>query len=667
MVNLNAPLTSLPGIGSIFGRKFEKLGVTSIENLFYHVPTRYLDYSQVTKISKLKIGETITIHAKVISIANIISRKGLRMQIGSVEDDTGKVQVLWFNQTYLVRTLFPGKLVSLSGKVSFFNKKICLSSPDFEILEGVDAPTLHTGRLVPIYPETSGLSSKWIRRTILNVIKYPKVNLNDLLPKEILTAKKLVGLKESFQMVHFPENLKEAERGRERLAFNELLFTHLKSLYRKSDWQKNKSQFALKVDTKKVNEFVKSLPFTLTASQKKAIDEILSDLKRNIPMNRLLEGDVGSGKTVVAAIGAYVSYLNGFQTVIMAPTQILAEQHYKTIKKLFPKLKIALVTASRFLIPDSSNIFIGTHALLHSKIDFTNVAFVVIDEQHRFGVEQRTHLVKKSKSPHVLTMTATPIPRTIALTTYGDLDLSVLTDMPKGRLKITTWVVPEKKRSDAYKWINSQITDHYSQCFIVCPLIEESEVETMEGVKAVTQEFESLKKVFGKLKLGLLHGRMKAKEKTQVLNGFRTGKIDILVTTLVVEVGIDIPNATIMVIEAAERFGLAALHQLRGRVGRSDKKSYCLLFTNIGGGNPFRRLKSMEKMHSGFELSELDLKMRGPGEIFGTTQSGFPEFKVASWSNYELIKETRELAEDVIKNPKTYPKLIQNLSQAIHT
>jgi len=352
----------------------------------------------------------------------------------------------------------------------------------------------------------------------------------------------------------------------------------------------------------------------------------------------------------------------------MAPTQILANQHYQTLKTLFEKfnIRISLLTSDVKKVElGRSDVFVGTHSLIHSKVNFDKVAFVVIDEQHRFGVEQRQHLVKKSGTPHVLTMTATPIPRTIALTTYGDLDLSVLTEMPKGRQKITTWVVPETKREKAYDWINKEIATNHSQCFIVCPLIEDSAFETMADVKSVTTEFLKLKTVFSNLKLGLLHGRLKPKEKEQVLNDFRSGKTDILVSTPVVEVGLDIPNATMMLIEAAERFGLAQLHQLRGRVGRGEKRSYCLLFSNFHSGTAYTRLKAMEKAHSGFELAELDLKLRGPGEIFGTAQSGFDELKIASWNNIELIKETKEVATDVVKNPKKYPILTSNLHEAL--
>lgn len=644
-------------------KKFEKLGITTVQDLFYHVPTRYLDYSLVTTINKLRAGEIATIHAEIVSIKNIFSKRGLKMQIGSVEDSTGKLMVVWFNQPFLTRMLYPGKKVSLSGKVGFFNRKLCLSSPDYEMLEEEDSETLHTGRFVPIYAETSGLSSKWIRRTMLNTYNLLSKDLEDFLPPEILAKTKLVSLTESLREVHFPKNLEEAEEGRKRLAFNELLNLQLKSEMRKIKWDENTVGNKLVVNKSEVNKFIESLPFKLTDSQTKATNEILKDMSGGIPMNRLLEGDVGSGKTVVAAIGAFAAVLNGYQTLIMAPTQILAQQHYDTFKKLLSpfNIRISLTTSSvKKSDLGRNDIFIGTHSLIKSDIVLDKVAFVVIDEQHRFGVEQRRHLVKRTGTPHVLTMTATPIPRTVALTTYGDLDLSVLSELPTGRQKVTTWVVPEKKRKGAYDWIATQIKKEGSQAFIVCPLIEDSETETLADVKSVTSEFDKLKKIFPKLKLGLLHGRLKSKEKDEILNKFREGKLDILVTTPVVEVGIDIPNATIMVIEAAERFGLAGLHQLRGRVGRGDKKSFCLLFSNFHSGHAFTRLKAMEKSHSGFELAELDLKMRGPGEIFGTAQSGFPELKIASWNNYELIKDTKELAKEIVKNPKKYPKVRLN-------
>ena len=667
-MDLNTPVSDLPGIGPFFAKKFEKLGVHTVENLFYHVPSRYLDYSLVTTINKLHPDETATIHAKIVSITNVFSKRGIRMQIGSVEDVTGKLMVVWFNQPFLVRTLYPGRLVSLSGKIGFFNRKLCLNSPDYEILETEEKETFHTGRFVPIYQETAGLSSKWIRTKIRDA--FANISIEEYLPKELLQRTVLVSMRDAVKMVHFPKDLKEVEEGRKRLAFNELLNLQLKSELRKLNWSKTKVKNKLTVNRSDVKKFIDSLSFKLTDSQETVINELLSDLNRSIPMNRLLEGDVGSGKTVVAAVGAFASFLNGYQTLIMAPTQILAAQHYETLKKMFDKfnIRISLITSDVKKIElGRSDIFVGTHSLIKSKIDFdteggySKIGFIVIDEQHRFGVAQRELLVKKSGTPHVLTMTATPIPRTIALTTYGDLDLSILNDMPKGRQKITTWVVPEAKREGACEWIESRILNLGTQAFWVCPLIEESESETMKDIKNVTSEYNNLRSKIKNLKFGLLHGRLKQTEKEKVLNDFRERKIDILVTTPVVEVGIDIPNATIMVIEAAERFGLAQLHQLRGRVGRGDKQSYCLLFSNFHSGVAYSRLQAMEKTHSGFELAELDLKLRGPGEIFGTAQSGFPELKVARWADVELIKIAKETAVDVVKNPKKYPKLVPQL------
>lgn len=676
-MNLDSPITELPNVGPIFAKKFQKLGVNTIENLFYHAPAHYLDYSLVTTINKLRANEVVTIHAKIVSITNISSKRGIRMQIGSVEDTTGKVMVVWFNQQFLTRTLYPGRLVSLSGKVSFFNRKLCLSSPDYELIESEDSQTVHTGHLIPVYPETFGLSSKWIRRIVLTahrLLTTGSTGTEEFIPKSILTRRELVSLEEAFEKLHFPKTLEDVEVARKRLAFNEMLFLQLKSMKRKISWKKNKVTKKLSVIDSSMNRFVESLPFKLTNSQLKAIKEILNDMSKDTPMNRLLEGDVGSGKTVVAAIGAFVSFTNGYQSIFMAPTQILAEQHFKTLKNIFDpfNIKVSLITSSVENIEKGrTDIYVGTHSLIHSKIDLKQVSYVVIDEQHRFGVEQRTHLVQKvglpdgsQGIPHVLTMTATPIPRTIALTTYGDLELSVLTEVPVGRQKIKTWFVPDTKRKGAYEWVEKKVMSDKSQVFVVCPLIEESDKETMEGVKAASAEFSNLKSQFPKLKLGLLHGRMKATEKNKTLDDFRNGKTSILVATPVVEVGIDIPNATIMVVEAAERFGLAQLHQLRGRVGRGNKKSYCLLFSNIKYS---KRLRAMEKMHSGFELAELDLKLRGPGEIFGTAQSGFAELKIANWSDVRLIKKTKEVAEDVFKNPTKYPILSSRLTKLAET
>ena len=677
-MDLQSPVTALPMVGPAYGRRLEKLGIKIINDLLHHIPHKYLDLSLTSPISRVQPGEMLTIRGEITSMKNQYTRSGMKIQIAEVRDSTGQITVVWFNQPYLIKNLYEGVRVALAGKVDWYGRKKAFISPEWEKIT-MGQKGIHTGGIIPVYPETAGISSKWLRRRIHDAYNLVKLQLSEFLPRETLKVNSLLNFDDAISKVHFPKNTSKTGVGLKRLAFNELLFLQMQSLKRKRQWQKNKVAAKLKVDSTSMNQFIEVLPFKLTASQEKAIGEILVDLKRDYPMNRLLEGDVGSGKTVVAATGAFLSFTNGYQTVFMVPTQILAQQHYETLKKLLQsfsgkaesgfarKVHISLVT-SQTKVKDigRTDIFIGTHALIHNKVGFDQVALVVIDEQHRFGVEQRAHLTKivggKKSAPHVLTMTATPIPRTIALTFYGDLDLSTLNEIPAGRQKITTWIVPPEKREGAYQWIKSQITSTKSQIFVVCPLIEESDKETLAAVKAATGHYEDLKKVFKDLNIGLLHGRMKVKEKNKVLGNFRSRRIDILVATPVVEVGIDVPNATIMVIEASERFGLAQLHQLRGRVGRGEKKSYCLLFSESKSPKAFSRLSAMTKTISGFELAEMDLRLRGPGEIFGVAQHGFPELKIAKWTDIELIKKARQVATCAFDNPTNFPDLFKKLS-----
>ena len=635
-------------VGPSYMRRLEKLGIIRLKDLLYHVPHRYLDFTVGSPISLAQPGEVLALKGKVVSFKNQYTRSGRKIQIGEVEDKSGKITVVWFNQPYLIRILYEGVEVSLAGKVGWFVRKKALVSPEYEVVKK-GKEKIHTSGLIPVYPETSGLSSKWLRGRIRESLT--SVNISEYLPENILKKEGLMPLAEAIKAVHSPLTLEKAEEGRQRLAFDELFFLQLASLSRKKAWQKNKAAHKLLVEGSQLQKFIGSLPFSLTASQKQAVEEILGDLKKDFPMNRLLEGDVGSGKTVVAAIAAFISFLNGYQSVVMAPTQILASQHYSTLKELFApyEVRVSLITGGAVEKDlGRTDIFVGTHALIHKKTNFENVGFVAIDEQQRFGVEQREHLLKKGKgrgvSPHALTMTATPIPRTVALTIYGDMDLSVLTELPPGRKEIKTWVVPPVKRAKALAWVEKEIVKQKSQAFIICPLIEESEKETMQSVKAVTREYQELNKLFPKLKLGLMHGRLKATEKDKVMSRFKQAKVDILVATPVVEVGIDIPNATLMLIEGAERFGLSQLHQLRGRVGRGEKESYCLIFGESSSAKVLARLKAMEKGMSGFELAELDLKLRGPGEIFGTRQHGFPELKIASWQDIALIGKAKRVA-----------------------
>jgi len=665
-MDFNTPVSEVYMIGPTYARRLKKLGIETVGDLLYYFPFRYIDYSLISPIKLAQPGETITVKGKIISLKNEYTSKGKKIQKGRVADSSGTIEVIWFNQPFLVKVLKPQTIVSLSGKVDFWLKKPALISPEYEIIKSQSQ--IHTGRLVPVYHETYGISSKWLRARIAFLLKNLIPKIEEFLPSEIINKYDLLDLRNSLVQIHFPKDKKYAELSRKRFSFEELFLLQLSTMERKKKWQEKKLAKKFLIEEKKVSEFIHSLPFELTNAQKREIKAILEDLGKDKPMNRLLQGDVGSGKTVVAAVAIFVAYLNRVQSALMAPTEILAHQHFQTLSQLLAPfgLKITLLTGKQKEIETNFDLIVGTHALIYQKAKFEKLGLVIIDEQHRFGVEQRGKLIEKGGAPHVLTMTATPIPRTIALTLYGDLDLSVLDEMPPGRKVVKTWVVPPQKRQAAYQWIKKQIKETRSQAFIICPLIEESKSETLQTVRAATSEFERLKKeVFPDLRLGLLHGRMKSKQKTEVLSQFKNGELDILVATPVVEVGIDIPTATIMMIEGAERFGLAQLHQLRGRVGRSDRPSYCLLFTEHYGETTLKRLKALEKINIGMKLAELDLEMRGPGEVYGTRQHGFLELKIASFSDLPLIEQTKKAAEEILPKIYRYPLLQERLKEYI--
>lgn len=655
-MDLDATVTNIPLVGAAYQKKLEKLNISTIRDLLFHIPSRYEDFRQVSKIKDLLYGDVTTIQGELESFQNNYTKRGKNFQSAVVSGSTGSVQVIWFNQPYIANNLKKGDKISISGKLGSFGNKLSFVSPSYEVMRG--NKTVHTAKLVPVYPETAGVSSKWLRSRINHVLD--NLQTEEYLPKKFLNRYDLIPISKAFRQIHRPEDMSEVSSARQRLAFDELLDMQIQTAERKFSWSENTPTHRLKVKDEWKKEFSELLPFDLTASQKRSIKEILADLKADKPMNRLLEGDVGSGKTAVAAAGAFISYMNGYQTVLMAPTQILAEQHFRSLKELFKDsgTRVELIVSGSNKTDNDADIFVGTHALIHDRVDFKKVAFVVIDEQHRFGVEQRKHLIVKSKNgnraPHSLTMTATPIPRTVALTFYGDLDLSTLDELPAGRRPVTTWVVPPKKREGAYEWIRQKIKDDDIQVFVICPLIEESEHKSMQQIRSATAEFEYLKDIFSELNVGLLHGKQKNEQKSNILDDFKKHKIDILVSTPVVEVGIDVPNATIMMIEGADRFGLAQLHQLRGRVGRGHKKSYCLLFTESKSTKTIKRLDALSKLHSGFELAELDLQMRGPGEILGVKQHGFLELKAANWQDKELIKATKKTAEEMIRNTEKY-------------
>ena len=668
-MNLSTSITKLLSTSSITIKKFQTLGIGTYFDLLNYFPTRYEDYSIISKIDKIQVGEIVTISGKIIEAKNQYTRSRITIQKVVITDDTGTVEVNWFNQPYLIRVFKIGENISVAGLVKQFGSKISIESKEYEIGE----KRIHTGRLVPIYSEKKGLSTKTIREKIFHILHSivgddPRV-VPELLPPKIILFNNLINEDEAYRQIHFPDNSDLAEKARTRLAFDELFNLQLANNLVKKKWKNEHVGNVFSVETRhaaSLQQFIANLPFKLTNDQNKVVDEIINDLKKTTPMNRFLQGDVGSGKTVVAAIVCYLSFLNGYQSIIMAPTEILAQQHYQSITNLFKNNKsqitnnksitnikipkIALITGSRKiknckLKIENYDLIVGTHALLNQKIKFNKVGLVVIDEQHRFGVNQRALLKEKALNSHLLTMTATPIPRTVALTLYGELDLSYIEEMPKGRQVIKTFLVPKEKRNNGYQWIKKQIKENNAQVFIVCPLIEESESETLKSVKAVKIEFENIKKIFSESKLGLLHGKLKSKEKNQIMSDFKNKKIDILVSTPVVEVGIDIPDATIIIIEGAERFGLASLHQLRGRVGRSDKQSYCLLFSENLSEKTIKRLNFFCKNNLGVRLAEFDLMNRGAGNIFGTEQHGFVNLKIASLTDYELTNKTKKAVE----------------------
>ncbi len=660
-MDLKTPLRIIGPAFRMKGKLLSKLGLETIEDLLFYLPYRYEDASLVSKIDILQMGEHVTIRGQVTNVTSIFTKRGMSIQKVTVLDDTGRIDCVFFNQKFIMNTLHKGDFISISGKVQKFGNKISLLSKNYEILKSEDGESIHTGRIVPMYSQTPGLSTKWIRGRIKQVFD-SGLTFEDYLPTEVTSENKLIPLIDAVHKIHFPGSFEEAERARTRLAFDELFLKHSASILRKKEWEQKEKGIAFKIDQAKINKVIESLPFKLTSAQRKAIEDIALDLTSDIPMNRLLEGDVGSGKTIVAAIAAYIAHLNGFQIAFMGPTEILATQHFKTISAILApfNVRVELFTgSSKSAEKKDFDIAVGTHALIHKRGEFKKLGLVIIDEQQRFGVEQRAILKEKGNNPHLLSMTATPIPRTIFLTIYADLKLSVLNELPAGRKKIKTWLVPEEKRKGGYEWIAEKIKKEKSQVFIVCPFIEPS--ETLTTVKAVKDEFEKLKKTFPKFKLDLLHGKMKASEKDEVIKKFREGKTDILVATPVIEVGIDIPSADIMLIEGSERFGLSQLHQLRGRVGRGQKESFCLLFTESKTDKTRERLTYLTTIDNGMELAEVDLQLRGPGDMFGTAQHGIPELKIATFSDAPIMQATQKAAEKIFKSIDKYPELKQKI------
>ncbi len=664
---MNSPVTTLVGIGPSHAQRLQKLGVETIRDLLYLFPRRYNDFSSLKTINQLEYGEEVTIIGTVWQTKARETRTGGIIVTSILSDGTGTIQATWFNQPYLARRLSAGSKIVLSGKIDEYLGRLVFQSPEWEPL---DSELIHTARLVPIYPLTKGLSARWLRRLMKKVVDYWTRRLPDHLPAQTRERAGLVDLETAIGQIHFPESKQSFEQARRRLSFDEFFLIQLGVQRQRHLWRSEPGR-PLTIDEELLNSFLQSLPFTLTNAQQRTLREIVSDLQQPHPMSRLLQGDVGSGKTVVAAAAMLSTVANGCQAVMMVPTEILAEQHYRTITELLTNFEseigdrrseIRLLIGSLTSLEKQQihqeaaagdiDILIGTHALIQEGVVFKDLGLAIIDEQHRFGVAQRATLRQKGMTeagpvcPHVLVMSATPIPRSLALTIFGDLDISVIDELPPGRQEIKThWLLP-RERERAYRFLRSQV-EQGRQAFIICPLVEES--EKIEA-KAAVEEYERLQKViFPDLKLGLLHGRLKGAEKEAVMGAFKRGEFDILVSTSVVEVGIDVPNATVMLVEGANRFGLAQLHQFRGRVGRGEHQSYCLLLSDSPTPEAEERLRAIESTQDGFALAEKDLELRGPGEFFGTRQSGLPDLKLAGLGDVRILEQARAEAQALFR------------------
>jgi len=700
--SLDAPITRLKGASEKVAALFEHLGVQTIREMIYFFPRRHDDFSQLHRIHDLSYGALETVIGTVRDTFDQPTKRGFTLFRATIEDETGSISVTWFNQRWLARSLYPGKKVVISGKVDEYNGRLTFNSPAWE---EYTTELTHTGRLVPVYPLTEGLTPQNARRLVKQALDNYLPLIEDFLPADLLKRTELMPLREAIMQAHFPADQAQLARAHKRLAFDEFLLIQLGMQLRRKEWQEDQPGNAIQPDRAILDQWIadlgllltgsaeKAASFNLTGAQKRAIDDILADMANPLPMSRMLQGDVGSGKTLVAAIAMAAALTGGYQAVIMAPTEILAEQHYRTFSRIFAGLRLPTpegtlriekqvvdgqtrlgelvegggrqpevrMLSGRLKVKEkrkvyqeaaagTADIVIGTHALIQEKLEFANLGVVVIDEQHRFGVLQRNALRQKGHNPDTLVMTATPIPRSLALTMYGDLDVGVIDEKPVGRLPIKTkWLAPDQRNS-AYKFIRKMVAEG-RQAFVICPLVEES--DKVEA-KAAVEEAERLQRdVFPDLRVGLVHGRLASDKKEAAMQAFNRGELDILVSTSVVEVGIDVPNATVMMIEGANRFGLSQLHQFRGRVGRGEHQSYCMLLADSVGVIAEERLKVIESSEDGFVLAEADLKLRGPGQFFGTRQSGFSDLKMASFSDLPTLELARREAKTLFASDPT--------------
>jgi ATP-dependent DNA helicase RecG len=728
MIDLSTKIEEIPKIGLAYQKKLKKFGIKTVQDLLFYFPARYDDFSEIISIkqARQRLGQTVCVQGQITEIENTNTfKKFMKITEATIQDNNSEIKVIWFNQPYLAKSLKEDDFICLAGKVSLYKEGVYLNNPSYERINeiGENEELTHTGRIVPVYSETRGVTSRWLRYIIKPLLYRFIEQIQESLPEEIIKKYKFLPIQEAVWQLHFPDSFEAADAAKARFSFEELFLIQLNVLKEKIKLMIKKSP-ACPMDANLMKTFTDSLPFKLTDSQKKCAFAILKDLEKTVPMSRLLEGDVGSGKTVVAAMCALNVAKCRHQIAFMAPTEILVKQHFKTVSELLKNfdIKIGMITGKDARICKDGetyevskksfngdlengqiNIAIGTHSLIQKGINFKNLGLVILDEQHRFGVEQRDHLIKGKKLvPHLLSMTATPIPRTLALTVYGDLDLSLIDEMPKNRKKIKTVIVEPSQRKEAYEFIKKEVSEGKG-VFVIYPKIDSEASKLAERgrtsqdlarsdlaittgsfvpqnyyapglsqlaineVKALKEEYERLsKEIFPDLRITMLHGKMKAPEKERIMLDFKKGEIDILLSTSVVEVGVDVPRATIMMIEGAERFGLSQLHQFRGRVGRSDMQSYCFLFTTDPSMLNRKRLKALVESNNGFELAEKDLEIRGPGSLYGTVQSGIPDMAMQGLSNIFLVEKTRAAAKEILeKDPelKNYPQLKERLKQ----
>lgn len=695
------PLTIVPGIGPTMARSLARLGLRTVHDMLYHFPHRYDDYSSRQTIVELTVGMTATIIGEIVEIKPFTARTNSQGVNIVLNDDSGVLHISFFGQRWLAQQLRIGQRIVVSGKVDGFNGRLQMKSPKWEPYRE-DALT-HAGRLVPVHSLTKGLYERNVRTLIKNIVDHAAPQVTDHLPDEARERAKLIPLHRALAQIHFPDDQKQKALARYRLGFDEFLFIQLGVLQRKRLWQGDPG-YALKLDAAVHETFLSKLPFTLTGAQERTLQEIFADIERPIPMARLVQGDVGSGKTVVAAAALVQAIANGLQGALMAPTEILADQHYRGLKKLLAQvnvprakpaadatedwksrvdsaqldrmaeikrllgmseeedqdgagIRVALLTGSlkgkerrrvlEGIGQGEVDLVIGTHALIQEGVQYNSLGLVVIDEQHRFGVDQREQLKSKGHHPHLLVMTATPIPRTLALSIYGDLDASVIDERPPGRKPIKTRWISKADAGKAHRHIRKEVAAG-RQAFVICPLVEES--DKLELASAIETQESLQHEVFPDLNIGLVHGRMSQLEKDKVMSDFRDRRFDVLVATAVVEVGIDIPNASTIMILGAERFGLAQLHQFRGRVGRGEHQSFCMVVSDVDNEQTQQRLEAFQSTEDGFELADVDLQLRGPGEFFGRRQSGTPDLKMAEHGDLRLLHAARQEAEYILNS-----------------